>query len=576
MSHTRLGVTVLVLVLAAGGAFAASQSEAMADEPITIVAMEGTADYVPDTPVELALEELLGVKLEALPLHVHEEEKIIATFSGGDVPDMFTRYTASLLIDNGFTRQISEEMIREHMPNYSAIVDEFGGESAWRKWRDAETGMLNAVPVITMGSTTRFSMGVRSDWLAKLGLEVPATIDDFGQMLAAFVHLDPDGNGKDDTHGLTGQPGWPTVLQWPTIFGAYGVLPGGSCFPGCGRWIDEGGEVVWSDASAGYRQALEALAEAYAAGLIDPEWATQTEEAAGAKVAEGLVGAWDWHTGAFMAGSSGAPARAMQKNPDATWEVIWDGLTGPDGHHGTFAFSETPVSGWARMIGNHVDDAKLAKILQINEMLWTDIDVFTLSYCGIEGETYTIAEDGRCEFLVEKAGCARHDHLCRWSGVPDLGPHPAGLRSGGHGQWLDVHARASYAQRGRPERPGRRGGGVRLRLRQGGDRPHRPGVLLQGHPRRRRYRFHLGRVRAEHDGQRSGHHHDAGERQGPHRDQPVAPSHSGPGEREPVPPAPALASISRIRRSRGLWPNPRTASSTTRTIPTCSSSPPSR
>ena len=406
MSHARLGVTalVLVLVLVAGGAFAASQSEAMADEPITIVAMEGTADYVPDTPVELALEEVLGVKLRALPLHVHEEEKIIATFSGGDVPDMFTRYTASLLIDNGFTRQISEEMIREHMPNYSAIVDEFGGESAWRKWRDPETGMLNAVPVITMGSTTRFSMGVRGDWLAKLGLEVPATIDDFGQMLAAFVNLDPDGNGKNDTHGLTGQPGWPTVLQWPTIFGAYGVLPGGSCFPGCGRWIDEGGEVVWSDASAGYRQALEALAQAYAAGLIDPEWATQTEEAAGAKVAEGLVGAWDWHTGAFMAGSSGAPARAMQKNPDATWEVIWDGLTGPDGHHGTFAFSETPVSGWARMIGAHVDDAKLAKILQINEMLWTDIDVFTLSYCGIEGETYTIAEDGRCEFLVEKPG----------------------------------------------------------------------------------------------------------------------------------------------------------------------------
>lgn len=45
-------------------------------------------------------------------------------------------------------------------------------------------------------------MFFRQDWMDKLGLEMPKTMDDVGMIFKAFTKEDPDGNGKDDTYGL--------------------------------------------------------------------------------------------------------------------------------------------------------------------------------------------------------------------------------------------------------------------------------------------------------------------------------------------------------------------------------------
>ena len=44
---------------------------------------------------------------------------------------------------------------------------------------------------------------VRGDWLEKLGLAVPESLDDFYEVLKAFKERDPDGNGIQDTYGLS-------------------------------------------------------------------------------------------------------------------------------------------------------------------------------------------------------------------------------------------------------------------------------------------------------------------------------------------------------------------------------------
>ncbi len=43
----------------------------------------------------------------------------------------------------------------------------------------------------------------RQDWLDKVGMKPPVTLDDFYKMLQAFTNDDPDGNGQQDTVGLT-------------------------------------------------------------------------------------------------------------------------------------------------------------------------------------------------------------------------------------------------------------------------------------------------------------------------------------------------------------------------------------
>ena len=49
---------------------------------------------------------------------------------------------------------------------------------------------------------------IRKDWLAKLGLKEPQTVDDLYTIAKAFTEQDPDGNGKKDTYGLI-IPKWP-------------------------------------------------------------------------------------------------------------------------------------------------------------------------------------------------------------------------------------------------------------------------------------------------------------------------------------------------------------------------------
>ncbi|WP_088102802.1 extracellular solute-binding protein [Halalkalibacter urbisdiaboli] len=59
----------------------------------------------------------------------------------------------------------------------------------------------------------------RKDWAERLGLSAPTTTDEFFEMARAFTEDDPDGNGKDDTIGLTDRSdlvygAFKTVASW--------------------------------------------------------------------------------------------------------------------------------------------------------------------------------------------------------------------------------------------------------------------------------------------------------------------------------------------------------------------------
>ena len=56
----------------------------------------------------------------------------------------------------------------------------------------------------------------RKDWLDKLGLEVPETLEEYEKVLTAFVEQDPDGNGKADTAGAAER-------IFGAVFGAFGL-----------------------------------------------------------------------------------------------------------------------------------------------------------------------------------------------------------------------------------------------------------------------------------------------------------------------------------------------------------------
>ena len=91
-------------------------------------------------------------------------------------------------------------------------------------------GKRYGIPRYSGGNGSDSVIWIRQDWLDKLGLEGPETLEDIEKIMDAFVNQDPDGNGKDDTIGVTlGMKNniatWMADGSW--IFGAYGdYLPG--------------------------------------------------------------------------------------------------------------------------------------------------------------------------------------------------------------------------------------------------------------------------------------------------------------------------------------------------------------
>jgi multiple sugar transport system substrate-binding protein len=70
-------------------------------------------------------------------------------------------------------------------------------DAAWKSAQDLK-GQTYAVPFSAQANV----LLVRKDWLAKVGMQAPASWDDIAKVAQAFTTQDPDGDGKNDTYGL--------------------------------------------------------------------------------------------------------------------------------------------------------------------------------------------------------------------------------------------------------------------------------------------------------------------------------------------------------------------------------------
>ncbi len=132
-------------------------------------------------------------------------------------------------------------------------------------------GEIMAIPAPEIIAGSVNTMWIRQDWLDKLGLEIPKTVEDLEKVAEAFVTRDPDGNGAADTIGimgpsntgqLTGVGGNQFGLD--AVFAAFGSYPR--------YWIkDDSGNVTYGSIAPETKEALAELAFMYQKKLIDPE-----------------------------------------------------------------------------------------------------------------------------------------------------------------------------------------------------------------------------------------------------------------------------------------------------------------
>ena len=273
-----------------------------------------------------AYEEELGIKLELAFTAANTDDKINTLIATGDIPDLLCVNSAQLkmLSNSGLIR---DDLYDVYMANAGevmrTIIEGVGGDAAIPS--ATYDGKMMAIPILNTSPGEEVPvLWLRTDWMQKLGLEDPQNWDDLYKIIDAFVHQDPDGNGVDDTIGLTfSKDLWNSNFQMDGLFNVFGS------YPKKNFWVDdpnEEGKVIFGAFADETRAALEVVSKMYADGLIDAEFAVNDNSAAVQQVASGkcgvVIGAV-WDTNSVLYTSN-------DEDPNADWHALpMVGLDGP-------------------------------------------------------------------------------------------------------------------------------------------------------------------------------------------------------------------------------------------------------
>lgn len=364
----------------AGTDSSANASTLISDTPITLTFMVNehpSCPIFPDALVFKEIEKKTNIKLDfqIIPDETYAD-KLNITIASGEIPDMM-----NIPVDQA--KQFGEKGLfakLNDLINGSTNIKNVITPEMWIS-QIAESGAIYSIPYITdvskgMTSVLQYGWLVRKDWLNKLNMEEPKTLDEFYNMLVAFRDQIPQLTGKKEIYPLTQRWGlYQTEESLCNMFGTKRVY----------NIVDD--KVVYTPVTDEFKEMLMYLNKLYKENLLDKEFitlgTTQWEE----RMTSGNAGAtWDVVARADML------TPALQKaDPEAELTVI----APPKGPNGQGAYTiMSAVSNPCVAIS--------AKLKYINEAFKLYDYIFgkegsDLMNFGVEGVTYNVV-DGKYKF----------------------------------------------------------------------------------------------------------------------------------------------------------------------------------
>ncbi len=259
-----LAVTLLVLFGTTAIYAGAGAESTTAEKPtlVWVTSVQGGREPEENPLFEDEVERLTDIRVQLIkPPGSEYYTKLTTMLASGEQVDIAYAGMDRVL---GFVDQDLLEPLTDRIESSPVLSDpDIIKQSEWDRVRlDGELyGVFNKFEQGTLAI-------VRGDWLDKLGLEEPETLEDYYDVLYAFTHEDPDGNGKDDTYGMA--IGY-TLYDTVGLFGAHGLMRG---------WVEnEDGELYSPYATEDAIPVYEWLAKIYADGLLEPNFITNNSGA---------------------------------------------------------------------------------------------------------------------------------------------------------------------------------------------------------------------------------------------------------------------------------------------------------
>ena len=239
-------------------------------------------------------------------------DKLNLSIASGDIPDV-------MIVNPTQLQQLTEAGAIEDLTPY---IEKHANADLLENWSQTEgvalqaatiDGKIMGIPNVQPQADAPIMAWVRQDWLDKLGLEGPETVDDVEAIAKAFIEQDPDGNGAADTYGLTGTLN--PVLVPNNLHGFDAIFNANGAFPKI-FYKDAEGKIVYGSVQPEAKEALARLAAMYQAGIIDPEFATKNGDKANELPVGGksgiMMGPW-WISWWPLADS-------VKNDPNANWQ----------------------------------------------------------------------------------------------------------------------------------------------------------------------------------------------------------------------------------------------------------------
>ncbi|MCZ8512148.1 extracellular solute-binding protein [Paenibacillus filicis] len=210
-----------------------------------------------------AYEKELGIKLKNnwVVNADQYDAKIDLSIASGDIPDFFkvSQLQLKKLVDAGLVMDLTDlynKYVSDDAKNFFSVTRQVDSARF--------NGKLMAIPFTDSPTNSSTYIWLRKDWLDKLKLPEPKTMQDVLKIAEAFSKQNP--GGADKTYGLAAQKS-----LYAADFGLTGFFNGYHAYPG--TWIkDQSGKLAYGSIQPEMKTALKQLQDMYKAGQIDPEF----------------------------------------------------------------------------------------------------------------------------------------------------------------------------------------------------------------------------------------------------------------------------------------------------------------
>jgi putative aldouronate transport system substrate-binding protein len=326
-------------------------------------------------------------------------ESLNVMLASGELPDIISygnwnNYNGGLLaaIDDGIVFKYGDKPeYRALLPNWLRLIE---GNDSVRRSVTMDDGNL-AIFCHVEESTNRAGyegLGIRKDWLDRLGLAVPTTVEELHTVLTAFKTQDANGNGNPNDEIPYTDSRYKDIFH--CLLTAWGLNFNDSFYPNPQNPAQLTHRVLYKNGQP-FMNAIGTLAAWHREGLFEPDWLTQENSSRVAKIVNDQVGMF-----------AAAPHQyaewreaLKQLKPEIASKVkivAVPRLIGPEGKpytpYGNFANWANPTE--AIVITPVAEKAgKVPTILRLFDFMYSPEGTELISF-GFEGVTFYKDENG--------------------------------------------------------------------------------------------------------------------------------------------------------------------------------------